>query len=425
MPMARIGDVALLGYRRAPLPSCTVHCQRGRYKGVHVRSGLRLAVGLVVLFGGIAALAVGAPLASATTGPAGYSLPYSTGQSWSANGPHQWDDANGARNSVDLDGGDGKVRAAAAGTVTFIPCNGGGHMLMIDHAGGWHTSYYHVTNEQVSNGQAVSAGDWIANIGEATPCGGSATANHVHFSLWYYSGSFSWGAKATEAYSLDGFDIGGWTIHQGSSNYLGSWSRDADGYIYNVPASGFMSCGCVNNNGPSAPAGPASISVSNNHGQMAVQLTNFPTGVSYYFCHTGDPAGYPGGGSVPNHGQFTISASNQSWSSGLCAGAGNFWIGIQATDGNSYYSNQVVLSDAPPSVAASNNAGQLAVQLANFPTGVSYYFCHTGDPAGYPGGGSVPNHGQFTISASNQSWSSGLCAGAGNFLDRHPGNRRK
>ena len=29
------------------------------------------------------------------------------------------------------------------------------------------------------------------------------------------------------------------------------------------------------------------------NGQMSLQLTNFPTGTNYYFCHQGDPSQYP------------------------------------------------------------------------------------------------------------------------------------
>src|SRR2546430_11585784 len=60
--------------------------------------------------------------------------------------------------------------------------------------------------------------------------------------------------------------------------------------------------------------------------------SNFPLGTTYFFCHTGDGSGYPTGGSVPNHGQITVSSPNQSFASGLCSGAGNFWIGFQRSE---------------------------------------------------------------------------------------------
>jgi cell wall-associated NlpC family hydrolase len=161
------------------------------------------------------------------------------------------------------------------------------------------------------------------------------------------------------------------------------------------------------------PSGPPSVAVGNNNGQMAVQLANFPTGISYFFCHTG--SGYPAGGAVPNHGSVSISSSNQSWSSGWCSGSGNFWVGIQATDGHDYYSNQVTLGSGSPSITISNNNGDMAVQLADFPNGTSYFFCHTGSSDQWPIGGNVTYHSSVSISSSNQSWSSGWCSGSGNF----------
>ena len=97
------------------------------------------------------------------------------------------------------------------------------------------------------------------------------------------------------------------------------------------------------------PVVSPSVSVSDNGGQMAVQLSNFPLGTTYFFCHAG--SGYPTGGSITNHGQFDVTSPNQSFSSGLCSGSGNFWIGLQATDHNDYYSNQVTLVPPPPPVA--------------------------------------------------------------------------
>ena len=180
--------------------------------------------------------------ASASSNPAGIMLPWAVGQSWSANGPHL-DTGTGAgvRNAVDVSGGDGHVLAAGDGTVRYGSCSGG-QVLWIDHSGGWRTSYYHVTGVRVTNGQTVSRGDWIATTGTAAPCGGSAIGAQVHFSLW----------KDGQPYALDGLSLGGWTIHQGSDNYLGSWTRDSDGYTYTVGPDGYMACSCINNDGSGA-----------------------------------------------------------------------------------------------------------------------------------------------------------------------------
>ena len=179
--------------------------------------------------------------------------------------------------------------------------------------------------------------------------------------------------------------------------------------------------GTTTTGGPgSGYSGPASLSASNNGGQLAVQLANFPPGATYYFCHAG--SGYPTGGSIVAHGQFTVTAPNEAIRSGLCGGSGNFWVGLQATDGHDYYSNQVALGSAPPpptpsplgALSASNNNGQMAVQVTGFPTGTTYFFCHAGNPSEYPTGGTVTAHGAVNITSSNESWASGLCSGGHN-----------
>ncbi len=119
-----------------------------------------------------------------------------------------------------------------------------------------------------------------------------------------------------------------------------------DQFVYTgtyQPVSGVPQCG----GRPPAPPTP-SASASNNGGEMAVQLSNFPLGITYFFCHVGDGSGYPTGGSISNHGQINVTSPNESFSSGLCSGTGNFWIGFQATDGHDYYSNQVMLIPPPP-----------------------------------------------------------------------------
>jgi hypothetical protein len=165
------------------------------------------------------------------------------------------------------------------------------------------------------------------------------------------------------------------------------------------------------------PTPGASVSASNNNGQMIVQVTGFPQGTTYYFCHSGNPSDYPTGGTVTSHGQINVTAPNQSFNGGLCSGRSNAWIGLQATDNHDYYSNQVDLQQPPTpgaSVSASNNNGQMIVQFTGFPQGTTYYFCHSGNPSDYPTGGVVTAHGQVNITSPNQSFASGLCSGRGN-----------
>jgi hypothetical protein len=73
---------------------------------------------------------------------------------------------------------------------------------------------------------------------------------------------------------------------------------------------------------------------------MTVQLSNFPRGTTYYFCHNGD--GFPTGGTITSHSSVDVTSPGEDLGA-LCSGSGNFWIGFQATDGHDYYSNQVTL----------------------------------------------------------------------------------
>jgi YHS domain-containing protein len=156
------------------------------------------------------------------------------------------------------------------------------------------------------------------------------------------------------------------------------------------------------------------VAASNNNGQMAVKLADFPLGVTYYFCHSGATNAYPTGGSVFARGQFNVTGPSVVVNAGLCAGSGNSWIGLQAPDGRDYYSNQVNLNYAPPSVTVTNNAGQMGISLSSFPVGTAYYFCHSGATNTYPTGGVVTAHGQVSVTSASQSWGSGLCSGRGN-----------
>ena len=128
-------------------------------------------------------------------------------------------------------------------------------------------------------------------------------------------------------------------------------------------------------------AGPASATVTSSSGQLLVQLSNFPRGTTYYFCHAG--SGYPTGGTIASHGSVDVTSSGQ-YLSAMCSGSGNFWIGFQATDGHDYYSNQVTLTAAaePPYQAGRQ------VTIDNHATGgVSG---HTGPGNSYPAGPTRP-----------------------------------
>jgi murein DD-endopeptidase MepM/ murein hydrolase activator NlpD len=72
------------------------------------------------------------------------------------------------------------IHAAATGEVIFASyMNGYGHVVIIDHGGGYSTVYGHASRVYVSRGQHVSAGQTIAAVGAS----GLATGPHLHFEV--------------------------------------------------------------------------------------------------------------------------------------------------------------------------------------------------------------------------------------------------
>jgi hypothetical protein len=306
------------------------------------------------------------------------------------------------------------------------PCQAGDNQLSLASAG--------------SGGGIVhspSAGGPPEPGGLPTPVAqGSATASDASGSLVLQLHAFPVGSAYYFCHVGDGYPTGGSVVRHGRINVVGAnqvfrglcsgpgnaWIglQAADGHDYYTNQ--------VTLRAPESPGLPApttpfsftgSVSAANRDGQMAVQVTGFPTGITYYFCHAGSGPDYPTGGTITAKGQVTISSPNQSWSSGLCSGGHNtnMWIGLQATDGHDYYSNQVIIDRAATpgaSLTAANSNGQMAVQVTGFPTGITYYFCHAGSGPDYPTGGTITAKGQVTITSPNQSWSSGLCSGGHN-----------
>lgn len=73
------------------------------------------------------------------------------------------------------------IRSALDGTVYVVRYSnsGYGYHVMVDHGGGFVTLYAHCSKILVSEGQQVSAGDRIAEVGTT----GRSTGNHLHFEI--------------------------------------------------------------------------------------------------------------------------------------------------------------------------------------------------------------------------------------------------
>ena len=72
------------------------------------------------------------------------------------------------------------VYAADNGTITLAGWNGGyGNCIMIDHGNGYVTLYGHLSSLGVSEGQSVSKGDTIGQVGST----GNSTGPHLHFEV--------------------------------------------------------------------------------------------------------------------------------------------------------------------------------------------------------------------------------------------------
>lgn len=173
----------------------------------------------------------------------GMALPYSVGSSWSMwGGPHGWSGTPTPWSSLDLSGGDQRVRAARAGTA-YTMCTG---WLRVIHDRGYATDYYHLWNNINVNGAAVSQGTYLGDTGTDVTCGGSANGRHVHFGL-----------RQNNAYvGVAGHNIGGWVPVNGGSAYggyalHGSTVANVGGSLHNYGALGFTQ-GIIDSNGGGA-----------------------------------------------------------------------------------------------------------------------------------------------------------------------------
>lgn len=74
-----------------------------------------------------------------------------------------------------------RIQAAANGTVTKAGWDDGGYgnLVIINHGNGISSCYAHCSSINVSVGQQVNAGDYIATVGST----GNSTGNHLHFEI--------------------------------------------------------------------------------------------------------------------------------------------------------------------------------------------------------------------------------------------------
>ena len=170
----------------------------------------------VVVVAAVLTLAAVAPL-DASAGPPRFSLPWSQGQIWRlTGGPHSNVGYGRPWSSLDfagpIAGHSYPVLAAAAGIVVR-PC---ANWVQIKHINGWETSYYHLVHITVRAGQYVPSGTLLGYTSMQAGCGGSATGPHVHFSI-KHNGRYV---------DIAGIVLGGWTVHDGASQYLGCLVRD-------------------------------------------------------------------------------------------------------------------------------------------------------------------------------------------------------
>ena len=184
---------------------------------------LALAVALG-LTGWIGAGASHSARERASANPFPLYLPVPKGTTVNAGGPHPnagclVAPCPGVRSSVDIGfRGAMSVHAAAQGTVTRAEqaCDA---VEVTYPNSSWVLKYLHVKNIAVKKGQKVAAG---ARLGDAREprrvCGDYGSGIHVHLSFWHQG----------KEVKIDGFSLGGYTVHQTGDGNCGYWTRDGD-----------------------------------------------------------------------------------------------------------------------------------------------------------------------------------------------------
>jgi LasA protease len=150
----------------------------------------------------------------------GLSMPFQLqGAAWGTAGVHGDSGSSRPYNAIDFWGGDGRVLASRGGIAYKFCTNSRWPYIKVVHDNGWATGYYHLRNQAtINNGQSITEGQFIGMTGVELPCGGSASGNHVHWTLWR--------ADTGAAEAVHNKLIGGWTWFEGSQPYSGYAERN-------------------------------------------------------------------------------------------------------------------------------------------------------------------------------------------------------
>ena len=229
-----------------------------------------ISVANAVLTGLSSATTVTTTTAAAAAGPVG--LPFAPGERATlVAGPHEnnehwcgpdataptWTEERArsdltkndeACNSLDFLPLTGHVAAAASGTVMRVPRACAPALVVIKHANGWYTGYYHLQNIQVHSPETVREGQWIGDVARtsaaATPCGGSWSAPHVHFFLKHTTAASAGDPFQNVQPDVDLQDVilGGWKVTkttptEGCMTYLATGESQCSprGVVTNYP----------------------------------------------------------------------------------------------------------------------------------------------------------------------------------------------
>ena len=127
-------------------------------------------------------------------------LPWQVGQSWTV---HPMSGMSGLR----FEGGDGKVLASGAGRLYRLCTRSSDRgMILLIHPNGSATEYYQVADlTDVKDGSSVKQGDYLGRVSTDRPCGGPPARGRAAAGFTLLTGN--------DVVSLDGAEIGGWTLH--------------------------------------------------------------------------------------------------------------------------------------------------------------------------------------------------------------------